>query len=362
MIDKLEEIEIKFERLTAELSDPEVLGDTQRLTRITRERSRLEAVVEAWRGLRNLREQLEETRELLEDSDADIRSMAREELPQLQEAVTLAEEQLRFLLLPRDPNDDKDVIVEIRAGTGGDEAALFAGELMRAYIRFAEHKGWSCEVLNLSSGGAGGVKEVAMTIQGEEVYSSLKFESGVHRVQRVPATETQGRLHTSTVTVAVLPEVDEVEVKINPADLEWEAMRSTGAGGQSVNTTDSAVRVTHKPTGIVVRCEQERSQHKNRAQALRLLRAKVHELEESRIKSERDADRRSQVGSGERSEKIRTYNFPQDRVTDHRISLTLHNLPGLMDGELDELFTTLRTRFQAERLKEEGGGSLDFSS
>jgi peptide chain release factor 1 len=355
MIDKLLEIEQKFERLTAELSDPEVLGSSDRLRRVSKERASLEPVVDAFRDFQAVSTQLAETQAMLEDADPDMREMAREELPQLKERRAGLEAALHLLLLPKDPADDKDVIVEIRAGAGGDEASLFASELMRSYLRFAERQGWKTELLDSSEGGAGGVKDATISIGGDAVYSTMKFESGVHRVQRVPATEAQGRIHTSTVTVAVMPEADEVDVKINPADLEWDVFRSTGSGGQSVNTTDSAVRVHHKPTGVIVKCQQEKSQHKNRAMALKMLRAKLYETEIERQKNSRDASRRSQVGTGERSEKIRTYNFPQDRCTDHRIGLTVHNLPAIMDGDLGNLVTSLRTHYQAERLREELG-------
>ena len=359
MLEKLEEIQGKFERLTAELSDPEVLGSAERLRRVSKERAGLEKVVETFREFKSVDTQLSEALSMLEDGDPDVRDMAREELPSLKERRAALEESIKILLLPKDPNDDKDVIVEIRAGAGGDEASLFAGELLRAYLRYAETRGWKVELLDSADGGAGGLKEASVAITGDAVYSTLKYESGVHRVQRVPATEAQGRIHTSTVTVAVLPEADEVDVKVSPADLEWDVMRSTGAGGQSVNTTDSAVRLTHKPSGLIIKCQQEKSQQKNRAMALKLLRARLFEVETSRIKNAQDASRKSQVGTGDRSEKIRTYNFPQDRCTDHRIGLTVHNLPALMAGELGNMLTTLSTHFQAERLREEvGGGSL----
>lgn len=356
MLDKLEEIRHRYERLTAELSDPDVLGDSERLRRVTKDRAAIEPLVQAFEQYSQVTRELADAEAMLEDADADLRAMARDEVPGLRRQKEELEERLKVLLLPRDPYDEKDVIVEIRAGAGGDEAGLFAGELLRAYLRFAELQGWKAELLDTSDGNAGGIKEASLAITGEQVFSTLRFESGVHRVQRVPATETQGRIHTSTVTVAVLPEADEVDVKVNPADLEWDVMRSTGAGGQSVNTTDSAVRVTHKPSGIIVKCQQEKSQQKNRAMALKLLRARLLESELSRQKNARDADRKTQVGSGERSEKIRTYNFPQDRCTDHRIGLTVHNLPGLMNGELNDLLTALRTQHQAERLREQTEG------
>jgi peptide chain release factor 1 len=260
------------------------------------------------------------------------------------------------LLIPKDPNDEKNVIVEIRQGAGGDEAGLFAGEVMQMYLRYADKRGWKADLLDLEQGNAGGVKAATLTFAGDAVFSTLKYESGVHRVQRVPATEAQGRIHTSTITVSVLPEMEEVDVKINPADIEMQVMRSTGAGGQSVNTTDSAVRLIHKPSGIVVKCQQEKSQTKNRAMAMRMLATKLYEMEQEKLRTERDAARRGQVGTGDRSEKIRTYNFPQDRMTDHRIGYTRHNLPALMGGDIEDVVTACRTHFQAEALKEQGAG------
>ncbi len=351
MTDKLEELSRKFEHLTAELSDPEVLGNQERLKSVSKERAGLEKIVETYRERTDVDRQLADLHAMLGDQDPEVRQMAKDELPGLQARRDSLDEKLKILLLPKDPCDERDVILEIRAGTGGDEAGLFAGELLRAYLRYAEARGWKADLLDSQEGGAGGVKEASVAISGDEVYSSLKYESGVHRVQRVPETEAQGRIHTSTVTVAVLPEADEVEVKINPADLEWDVMRSTGSGGQSVNTTDSAVRVTHRPSGIIVKCQQEKSQQKNRSMALKMLRAKLYEQEQGRIKTAQDSSRKAQVGTGERSEKIRTYNFPQDRCTDHRIGLTLHNLPALMGGDLDELVTALRTHDTAEKLR-----------
>jgi peptide chain release factor 1 len=357
MIDKLDEIERKYERLTAELSDPEVLGDSSRLRAVSKERSSVEPVVEGYRAFKDVTTQLNEALAMLEDKDPDVREMAKEELPGLRAQKADLDQKLKLLLVPQDPNDGKDVILEIRAGAGGDEASLFASELFRAYLRYAERRGWKTELLDASEGGAGGLKDASAAISGNGVFSTLKFESGVHRVQRVPQTEAQGRIHTSTVTVAVMPEADEVDVKINPADLEVDVFRSTGSGGQSVNTTDSAVRITHKPTGTVVKCQQEKSQLKNRVMALKMLRAKLYEVELERQKNSRDATRRGQVGTGDRSEKIRTYNFPQDRLTDHRIGLTVHNLPAIMDGQLQEVVDQLRANDQAERLRQEVGGA-----
>lgn len=355
MIDKLEEVERRFERLTADLSNPQTLGDAAKLQRVARERSGLEKLVEAFRSYKKVLSDLAQVEEWLESPDPDAKAMAREELPGLKTQRDQMEAELRILLLPKDPNDDKNVILEIRAGAGGDEAGLFAEEVLQMYLRYADRKGWKSEIVDMSAGNAGGVKDVTVTLSGESVFSQMKYESGVHRVQRVPATEAQGRIHTSTITVAVMPEVEDVDVQINPADIEMQVMRSTGSGGQSVNTTDSAVRLIHKPSGIVVKCQQEKSQTKNRTQAMRMLRAKLYEIEQERIRSERDNLRKGQVGTGDRSEKIRTYNFPQDRLTDHRIALTRHNLPAVMSGDLEELVMACRTFYQAELLREQTG-------
>ncbi len=351
MFSRLDDVEMKFDRLTDELADPEVAQSPARLQKITKERAQLEPVVARYRDYRRLQSELADAEELLSGADRDLREMAHEEIPRLREALAAMERELKIALLPRDPNDERDVILEIRAGAGGDEASLFAGELMRLFLRFAERKGWKSEIADLNPGNAGGVKEASLTISGENVYSSLKYESGVHRVQRVPATEAQGRIHTSTVTVAVLPEAEEVDVKLDERDVDMDVFRSTGAGGQCVNTTDSAVRLTHRPTGIVVKCQQEKSQIKNRAMAMKMLRAKLYEMAQVRLKGERDADRKSQVGSGDRSEKIRTYNFPQDRITDHRIGLTAHNLPAYMDGDIEEMIAACHAFFTAEALQ-----------
>jgi peptide chain release factor 1 len=356
VIEKLDAIEARFEELTVQLADPAVASSGDRFRKVSKERAGLEATVVALRAWRKLVRDIEDNRVLLGEKDAEMREMAKEELAQLEPRVAPAEEQLKLFLVPRDPNDDKDVIVEIRAGAGGDEAGLFAAELLRMYLRYAERRGWKYELVDTSPGSLGGVKEATLTISGDAVYSWLKFESGVHRVQRVPATEAQGRIHTSTVTVAVMPEAEEIDVQLNPADIEMDVFRSTGSGGQSVNTTDSAVRLTHKPTGVVVKCQQEKSQLKNRTMALKMLRTKLYEMEMEKQRSARDAARKSQVGTGDRSEKIRTYNFPQDRLTDHRIGYTRHNLPAVMDGDVQDLVEACRTFFAAEALKEASRG------
>jgi peptide chain release factor 1 len=351
--DKLQEIEQRFERLTADLGNPEVIADRGRFSQVARERAQLEELVETFREYKRVKADLEGNRTLLEDADADLRAAAREEMPQLQARVDELNERLKILLLPRDPNDERSVILEVRAGAGGDEAGLFASELLRMYLRYAERKGWKFTLMDSSDNAAGGVKDASVTIEGEGVFSYLKYESGVHRVQRVPATEAQGRIHTSTATVSVLPEAEDVDVHINPADIQMDVMRSTGSGGQSVNTTDSAVRLTHKPTGVVVKCQQEKSQIKNRTMAMKMLRARLYEMEQEKQRSARDAQRKSQVGTGDRSEKIRTYNFPQDRLTDHRIGLTRHNLAAVMDGDIDDVIVACRTFFQAEALRQQ---------
>jgi peptide chain release factor 1 len=343
MNEKLEDVEQRFERLTADLSNPAVIADAGRLQKLSRERASLEKLVETFRAFKRLRTELVGNEELLEAGDPELKAMAREELPQLKARLAALEEELKVLLLPRDPADEKDVIIEIRAAAGGEEAGLFAEELLQMYLRYAARKGWKAEL----------VDEGTITLSGDAVYSSMKWESGVHRVQRVPATEAMGRIHTSTATVAVMPEAEEADVQLKESDVELQVMRSTGAGGQSVNTTDSAVRLTHRPTGIVVKCQQEKSQTKNRAQAMKMLRAKLYELELEKLRSEREALRKGHVGSGDRSEKIRTYNFPQDRLTDHRIGFTRHNLPAVMAGDLEDLLSALRTYFRAEALKQQ---------
>ena len=349
MMDKLRGLEQRYEVLEAQLSAPETYGDPALVARLNREQRDLEPVVGAWRALEGRRRDLAEAEALM--GDPDMKDLAREEFAQAKEDVERLELELKLLLLPRDPNDGKNVIVEIRAGVGGEEAALFAHSLHRMYTMYAERRGWTVEVTSLSETELGGVKELSMVIEGEGAYSRLKFESGVHRVQRVPETESGGRIHTSTATVAVLPEVDEVEFELNPADIEMQVFRSSGAGGQHVNKTSSAVRLIHKPTGTVVECQQERSQFQNRDKAMQILRARLYDEQVQAQAEEVTAQRRSQVGSGMRNERIRTYNFPQGRVTDHRIGLTLYKIEAVMDGGLDEVIDGLVTADQAERLR-----------
>ena len=349
---KLDAIEARFEELTHRLSEPAVVSSGERYKKVAKERAGIEATVQALHAYRKLLKDISENEALLADEDPDLGEMAKEELSQLRPKVEAAEEQLKVQLVPRDPNDDKDVILEIRAGAGGDEAGLFAAELLRLYLRYAERRGWRCAIADTSPGSLGGIKEAVVNISGDGVYSSLKYESGVHRVQRVPATEAQGRIHTSTVTVAVMAEAEDIDIQISPADIEMDVFRSTGSGGQSVNTTDSAVRLTHKPTGVVVKCQQEKSQLKNRSMAMKMLRARLYETEMEKQRSTREAARKSQVGSGDRSEKIRTYNFPQDRLTDHRVNYTRHNLPAMMDGDVQDVIEACRTFFAAEALKD----------
>ncbi|MGE0785638.1 MAG: peptide chain release factor 1 [Sandaracinaceae bacterium] len=350
-IDKLDSLKVRFAELEELLCQPNVLSDTARLTSLNRERSDLSDVVSAYDRYRDVSARLAEDKEAL--ADPELRELVLEEIPQLEAEVQELEAKLQLLLLPSDPNDARNTMLEIRAGTGGEEAALFASDLFRMYQRYADRIGWKLEVLSTSDAAAGGFKEIIAMVTGDKVYSQLRFEGGVHRVQRVPATESQGRIHTSTATVAVLPEADEVDVHIDDGDLEFQATGSGGPGGQHVNTTNSAVIIKHIPSGIMVRCQDERSQHKNRARAMQILRAKLLEREQAAAHASEAAERRGMVGSGERSEKIRTYNYPQNRITDHRIGLTLHKLDQVMQGDLDDLFTALRNDHQATLLEAE---------
>jgi peptide chain release factor 1 len=351
---KLEQIEQRFEELTAQMADPAVINDSAQYRKIAKAHNDLAEIVARYRDWKNASRNLEEARAMLNESDAGLREMAQEEVASLEPQVTRFEEELKFLLLPKDPNDEKNIVLEIRAGTGGDEATLFAAEIFRMYSRFAETRRWNVEVTSVSESAVGGLKEVIALVSGDKVYSQLKYESGVHRVQRVPETEQQGRVHTSAVTVAVLPEADEVEVTIDPKDIRIDTFCSSGPGGQSVNTTYSAVRITHLPTGMIVSCQDEKSQIKNRAKALRVLRSRLYEMELEKQQEKIGAERRGMVGTGDRSEKIRTYNFPQNRVTDHRIGLTLHQLNLVMDGKLEPIVDALTTYYQTEKLREQG--------
>ena len=352
-LDKLAEIEKKYEDLSAQLGEASVLADPSRYQKVAKAHADLREVVDKYRQWKDIQKSLVETKSLLAESSSDpsMKALVQEEMEQLQQRQSNSEKELKVLLLPKDRNDEKNVVLEIRAGTGGDEATLFAQEVFRMYSRYAESQGWRVEVLSSSLSGVGGLKEAIALIEGQKVYSKLKYESGVHRVQRVPETEQQGRIHTSAITVAVLPEADEVEIAIDVKDIRIDTFCSSGPGGQSVNTTYSAVRITHLPTGMIVSCQDEKSQIKNRAKALRVLRSRLYEMKLQEQQKQITEERRAQIGSGDRSEKIRTYNFPQNRVTDHRIGLTLHQLDRVMDGKLDEIIEALIAYYQAEKLK-----------
>ena len=351
MFQKLDEVEKRYEKLEHLLTSPKILGNPKEMQKLARERAEISKLVETYRAYKKIQEEIEESHQLLAESDEEIRELAKSELQSLKEPLAALEEEIKVLLLPKDPRDEKNIFLEIRAGTGGEEAALFAAALFRMYAKYAEMNRWRVEIMSESPTGLGGFKEIIALVEGKGVYSRLKYESGVHRVQRVPVTESSGRIHTSAVTVAVLPEADEVELEINPNDLRIDVYRSSGPGGQSVNTTDSAVRVTHIPTGLVVTCQDEKSQHKNKAKALKVLRARLLDQLMEEQHNEISENRKSQVGSGDRSERVRTYNFPQNRVTDHRVGVTLHRLDSFLEGEVDELIVALTAHYQTEALK-----------
>jgi peptide chain release factor 1 len=352
-LDKLEGLEARHNELTRLMADPEVLADPDNYRKTAKQESEISDLVAKYREWKKVHADLEGARQMLAESDPELAEMAREDVDRLEPLLETLERELRILMLPKDPNDEKNVVLEIRKGTGGDEASLFAGELFRMYLRYAESRNWKVDVVSMSESEVGGMNEVIATISGQKVYSQLKYESGVHRVQRVPATEQQGRIHTSTVTVAVMPEADEIDIKIDPKDLRVDTFCSSGPGGQSVNTTYSAVRITHIPTNTVVSCQDEKSQIKNRAKAERVLRTRLYEMELEKQRAEQSADRKSMVGTGERSEKIRTYNFKENRVTDHRIGLTVHQLDQILQGQLDPVLEAVTTFFQAEKMKQQ---------
>jgi peptide chain release factor 1 len=354
MYEKLREVQERYEELGTRLQDPRLVKDRAEFVRVSKEHSDLAGIVETFQRYQDVERRIAESQEMLADADPEIRELAKADLDALQADRARIEPELKLLLVPKDPFDEKNILLEIRAGTGGEEAALFAANLFRMYARYAERQGWRIESMSRHETGLGGLKEIICLIDGKRVYSRLKYESGVHRVQRVPTTEAQGRIHTSAVTVAILPEADDVDVRLEPADLRIDVYRSSGPGGQSVNTTDSAVRVTHVPSGLVVTCQDEKSQHKNKAKALKILQSRLLEAERERQQQEMARTRKSQVGSGDRSERIRTYNFPQSRMTDHRIGLTLYKLDAILDGDLEDIVDALTLHYQSEALRADG--------
>ena len=351
MFDKLDFILEKYEELSLKVSDPDIINNQPLWQKYIKEMGEMEPIVNKYREYKKAKEAVAEAKEMLDSGDEELRELAKMEIAEYEEQLPQLEEQLKILLLPKDPNDDKNVILEVRAGTGGEEAALFAQDLLRMYLRYAERRGWKAEIMDANDTGIGGIKEASVLIKGKGAYSRLKYESGTHRVQRVPETESSGRIHTSAATVAVLPEVDDVEVEINPNDVRVDVYRSSGNGGQCVNTTDSAVRLTHIPTGLVVTCQDEKSQIKNKDKAFKVLRSRLYDMKLQEQNDEISAERRSQVGSGDRSERIRTYNFPQGRITDHRIGMTIYKLDSFLDGDIDEIIDGLITSDQAEKMK-----------